>query len=592
MHIKRILICAAVLLISLAVQASAASVEDLTYQTTNGTVTITDCDTAAAGVLEIPAAIEGLPVTAIGTRAFENCTGLTGVTLPESLTKIGSYAFNKCSSLQQITVPQGVVSVGQYAFSTCTALKQVYLPESVTDMGSKIFYNCTSLQRLTIPYVADVHIGYLFGKESGAIELPLIPGTRSVTSSSGTVYLIPNSLYEVTVLGGTIPSGGFSGCQKLTQVLLGQNVTGIGSKAFSGCAGLLYTVLPTSLEQIGTNAFAGCKKLQHVLYTGTDVQKAAITVGTGNTLLEEAVWHTQATGNEISPVPFGDTVKSHCSLCGKYLLYGWVSQWGLILRDNIGVRFQMDFSQQVFNDADAYVTVVVAGSSRQVTVAQAVNGITVELAPAQLTDTIQLKVCTGDGVTRESYGYSALQYAQTILDGEYDQSAKTLVQTLLSYGGKAQSFFSYNTGTLADDGLSLEQQALPAQQQLAITDQSASIDVYGVSLLHQNKLTMRFYFRASEGVEGCSFSQQSQPLTPVEKNGMYYVDVPGILPQDLDTAVVLTVTDAQGQPLSVSYRPLDYIIRTCGSTEKVALQALLQALYRYHLAAKAYIETI
>ena len=483
MHLKRIVVCAVVLLICLAVQARADSFGDLTYQVTDGAVTITDCKTTATGLLVIPDTIEGLPVTAIGRNAFENCAGLTGVTLPDSITKIGNYAFYKCSKLQDITLPQGVVSVGQSAFSLCSGLKQAYLPASITELGEKIFYNCTSLQRLTIPFVKDVHLGYLFGKESGAIELPLIPGTRSATSSSGTVYLIPNSLYEVTVLKGEIPNGGFSGCQKLTRVLLGQQVTGIGATAFSGCDNLLYTVLPSSLEQIGISAFAGCKKLQHVLYTGSEEQKAAITIGAGNGLLAGAVWHTGAVGDEISAVPFGDTVKSHCSICGKYLLYGWVNQWGLILQDNIGVQFQMDFSQQVLNDANAYVTVGVADSSRQIPVMQAAGGFTVDLAPAQLTDQIVLKVYTGDGIRRESYSYTALQYAQSILDGDYDQATKTLVQTLLRYGGRAQSYFSYNTGTLADAGLNVTQQPLPAQQQLAIVDHSANLDVYGVSLL-------------------------------------------------------------------------------------------------------------
>lgn len=79
----------------------------LSYEIRDAGVTITDCDEAAEGDLEIPAEIEGLPVTSIGDKAFFGCTRLTSITIPDSVTSIGDGAFVDCSSLTSVTIPKG-----------------------------------------------------------------------------------------------------------------------------------------------------------------------------------------------------------------------------------------------------------------------------------------------------------------------------------------------------------------------------------------------------------------------------------------------------------------------------------------------------
>jgi hypothetical protein len=84
-------------------------------------------------------------VTSIGNYAFQNCSGLTSVTIPNSVTSIGDVAFYNCSGLTSVTIPNSVTSIGSSAFSGCSGLTSVTIPNSVTSIGSQAFYDCSGL---------------------------------------------------------------------------------------------------------------------------------------------------------------------------------------------------------------------------------------------------------------------------------------------------------------------------------------------------------------------------------------------------------------------------------------------------------------
>jgi len=89
-------------------------------------------------------------VTSIGNGAFMLCSGLTSVTIPNSVTSIGFSAFFGCPDLTSVTFGSAVTSIGGYAFENCSKLTSVTIPNSVTSIGDEAFYSCYGLTSVTI----------------------------------------------------------------------------------------------------------------------------------------------------------------------------------------------------------------------------------------------------------------------------------------------------------------------------------------------------------------------------------------------------------------------------------------------------------
>ena len=98
-------------------------------------------------------------VTSIGGAAFAGCDNLTAITIPESVTSIGSTAFEYCSSLTSITIPKKVTKIGDYTFYECSSLTSVTICEGVTEIGDCAFLYCSSLTSITSQAVIPPTIG-------------------------------------------------------------------------------------------------------------------------------------------------------------------------------------------------------------------------------------------------------------------------------------------------------------------------------------------------------------------------------------------------------------------------------------------------
>ena len=205
---------------------------------------VTKGDNKYEGNITIPSSISvnevEYSVTSIGYKAFEGCSGLTSITIPNSVTSIGVSAFLGCSGLTSITIPNSVTSIDRFAFERCSSLTSVTIPNSVTIIGEYAFSGCSGLTSVTIPN-----------------SLTSIGGAAFHDCSSLTSITIPNS---VTSMGG----GAFSGCSSLTSVTIPNSITSIERGAFSDCSGLTSITIPNSVTSIGENAFEGCSGLTSV----------------------------------------------------------------------------------------------------------------------------------------------------------------------------------------------------------------------------------------------------------------------------------------------------------------------------------------
>lgn len=95
--------------------------------------------------ITIPASIGRL-----GTAAFES-TGLTHVTIPDTVQQVDPAVFQNCTELVSVKLPAGLAEIDQYMFANCTSLQYVDMPDSITKINIYAFHNCTSLTSLALP---------------------------------------------------------------------------------------------------------------------------------------------------------------------------------------------------------------------------------------------------------------------------------------------------------------------------------------------------------------------------------------------------------------------------------------------------------
>lgn len=221
-----------------------------TYYTCTGIGTATETDVVIASE------IDGIPVTEIAEYAFESCSNLTSVIIPDSVTSIGSSAFEWCDSLTSITIGKGVTNIGGYAFSECSSLTDVY----ITDIAAwcKISFNDSNTAN-PLNYAQNL---YLNGTLVTELVIP-----SGVTSIGNYAFYEYDSLTSITIPDSVMNIGdnAFSYCSRLTSVTIGNGVTSVGVSVFEGCNSLTSITIPDSVMSIGSSAFCWCSSLIQVI---------------------------------------------------------------------------------------------------------------------------------------------------------------------------------------------------------------------------------------------------------------------------------------------------------------------------------------
>lgn len=233
---------------------------------------VTRGDIKYSGSISVPSSIQydgdTYIVGGIGTQAFDNCSGLTSVTIPSSITSIGSDAFSGCSGLSKVIVPDivgwcGISFTGnnnplfyaRHLYSDeNTEITELIIPNSVTNIGNYAFHGCSGLTSVNIP--------------------------NSVTN---------------------IGNGAFYGCRGLTSVNIGNSVTSIGSSAFYGCSGLTSVNIGNSVTSIDSYAFYGCKELLDIYCYAQNLPTTVSSISYSifyNSYIEYATLHVPASAIE------------------------------------------------------------------------------------------------------------------------------------------------------------------------------------------------------------------------------------------------------------------------------------------------------
>ena len=202
-------------------------------------------------------------VTKIGERVFEGCTGLTSVTIGNSVTSIGERTFMDCTGLTSVTIGNSVTKIGDRAFMGCAGLTSMIVPNSVTKIGWCAFHSCTGLTSVTIGNsVTKIGVSAF----EGCTGLSSVTIPNSVTEIAGYAFKGCTGLTSVTIPNSVISIGysSFKGCTGLSSVTIPNSVTEIAGYAFEGCTGLLSVTIPNSVTSIGMGVFYGCTRLTSV----------------------------------------------------------------------------------------------------------------------------------------------------------------------------------------------------------------------------------------------------------------------------------------------------------------------------------------
>ncbi len=522
---------------------------------------------------------QGIKYIAEYAFSYPDCTGLTSITIPDSVTRIGNGAFYGCKNIKEvyytgdlrdwvkinfgvlysnpviyatklyingkplvgkITIPNDVISIGSFAFNGYTSLTGITIGDGVTSIGDYAFKDCTRLTSVSIP--------------------------DSVTSIGGSA---------------------FYGCKDLTGVIIGNSVTTIGDNAFCGCTSLTSITIPDSVTSIGDYAFENCYNL--VIRT-----------------TEGSTAHKYAVDNNIE-----------CELLSLKDALKFSSTY-LTVHNDLSLNYKV--SKDIIDNSgysNPYVVFEFGGRTVKVdkyTLSEdgksyvfAFNNI----APDQMNDTISATlhaVLNGVRYTGETKEYSVSQYCYNLLDkysGDENAKLRTLLVDLLNYGSASQTYTGHNTENLANAKLTEEQKYWGTSEQPKLktvknTAYKMIVDIPAVTwesagLNLQKSVTMRFKI-ATGSINGLSVKVESESggkwtipsKSFVKTDGGYYIYFNGLNAGQMSEPVYLTVYNGDTAVSdTIRYSVESYVYAKQGSTD-VVLNDLLISMMKYGNAAYAY----
>ena len=216
----------------------------------------------------------------ISDYAFQNCEGLTTITIPGSVKKIGDWwgnangqIFNGCSNLKEVILEEGIEEISGRAFDACSKVKEWKMPKSLKRIGPRAFQS-TGVEEFNIPENVE-SIATTFISSSNLSRINVDSNNKYFTSVDGILFdkdstrLIKypenrdGSSYEVPNTVNTIDANAFGSCKNLQAIVIADSVEEIGDSAFYGSK--LKTInLGGGITNISNKPFYGALNLTNI----------------------------------------------------------------------------------------------------------------------------------------------------------------------------------------------------------------------------------------------------------------------------------------------------------------------------------------
>lgn len=207
-----------------------------------------------------------LPVTAIGYRAFMDNKNIETVTFGTEnwISEIDIAAFNGCTNLKEIRLPNNLTSMGINCFMNCTSLEKVTFGNSLKSVSASAFYGCSSLSEIVFSNSITVIGGsaFAFCNSLKSVELP-----SNLTSIGAKAFLGCSHLEEVVIYDkiNDIQDQAFADCRKLKTITLGNSLKSLFSSTFYKCYSLKGVIIPDSVERLRAKTFDYCMGLEYIV---------------------------------------------------------------------------------------------------------------------------------------------------------------------------------------------------------------------------------------------------------------------------------------------------------------------------------------